>query len=125
VAQSAAVEVAAKLQLKPGQSVAVVGDVRDGALELGSEHPSADDPATADAVIAFVANSDELDGLSDAVVASARRDALTWVAYPKAGRLGTDLNRDSLAERMRNAGVRPVRQVALDDVWSALRFRPA
>jgi hypothetical protein len=119
------VEVAAKLQLKPGQSVAVVGDVRDTALKLGSEHPSADDPATADAVIAFAANATELDELREPVLAGARRDALTWIAYPKAGQLGTDLNRDSLAERMRAEGVRPVRQVALDAVWSALRFRPA
>jgi hypothetical protein len=118
------VEITAKLQLKPGQSVAVVGDLRDAALELGSEHPSADDPAAADALIAFAANSDELDGLREPVLAGARRDALTWVAYPKAGQLGTDLNRDSLAERLREEGVRPVRQVALDEVWSALRFRP-
>jgi hypothetical protein len=119
------VEVAAKLQLKPGQSVAVMGDPREAVLELGSEHASADDPATADAVIAFAANGQELDELRGPVLAGARRDALTWVAYPKAGQLGTDLNRDSLAERMRAEGVRPVRQVALDAVWSALRFRPA
>jgi hypothetical protein len=119
------VEVAAKLQLKPGQSVAVVGDARDAALELGAAHPSSDEPATADAVIAFAANTDELAGVREPVLAGARRDALAWVAYPKAGQLGTDLNRDSLAQRMRDEGVRPVRQVALDDVWSALRFRPA
>jgi hypothetical protein len=117
------VEVAAKLQLKPGQTVAVMGDTREAALELGSEHPGADDPATADALIAFAANTAELDKLCEPVLAGARRDALTWIAYPKAGQLGTDLNRDSLAERMRAGGVRPVRQVALDAVWSALRFR--
>ena len=55
----------------------------------------------------------------------AARDALTWVAYPKAGKLGTDLNRDVLAELVKREDVRPVRQVALDDVWSALRLRPA
>jgi hypothetical protein len=117
------VEVASKLQLKDGQSVAVLGDARGAALELGEGHPRVDDPADADAVIAFVANAEELDGLSVPVLAGASRDALTWVAYPKAGQLGTDLNRDSLAARLRNEGARPVRQVALDDVWSALRFR--
>jgi hypothetical protein len=30
-----------------------------------------------------------------------------------------------LAELVGAQGVRPVRQVALDDVWSALRLRPA
>jgi hypothetical protein len=50
---------------------------------------------------------------------------LTWVAYPKAGQLGTDLNRDKLAALLKADGVRPVRQIAIDDVWSALRLRPA
>jgi hypothetical protein len=43
---------------------------------------------------------------------------------PKAGRLDTDLNRDSLAAALRERGLRAVRQIAIDDVWSALRFRP-
>jgi hypothetical protein len=119
------VEVAKKLQLKAGQSVTVLGDARGATLELGADHPRAGDPADADAVIAFVANSGELDALRVPVLAGAARDALTWVAYPKAGQLGTDLGRDSLAALLRAEGARPVRQVALDDVWSALRFRAA
>ncbi len=83
-----------------------------------------DDPASADAVILFVATAAELGQRADNVVQAARRDALAWVAYPKAGQLGTDLNRDSLARLMIERGVQPVRQVAIDEVWSALRFRP-
>ena len=40
------------------------------------------------------------------------------------GQLGTDLHRDSLWEALKPTGWRPVTQVAIDDVWSALRFRP-
>lgn len=58
-------------------------------------------------------------------VDAALKDRLAWVAYPKAGKLGTDLNRDVLAGLMLERGVQAVRQVAIDDVWSALRFRPA
>lgn len=58
------------------------------------------------------------------IVESASSDRLTWVAYPKAGQLDTDLNRDSLAELLTLEGVRPVTQIAIDTVWSALRFRP-
>jgi hypothetical protein len=54
-----------------------------------------------------------------------RRRILAWIAYPKAGQLGTDLNRDILARSLTGRGVRPVRQVAIDDVGSALRFRLA
>jgi hypothetical protein len=46
------------------------------------------------------------------------------VAYPKAGHLGTDLNRDRLRDVLLALGVQPVRQVAIDGVWSALRVRP-
>ena len=76
-------------------------------------------------MIVFCANRAELDGLRDQYVPPAARDALTWIAYPKAGKLGTDLNRDVLADMVKREAVRPVRQVAPDDVWSALRLRPA
>jgi len=42
----------------------------------------------------------------------------------KPGQLGTDLNRDSLAALLAEGSVQPVRQIAIDAVWSALRFRP-
>ena len=41
------------------------------------------------------------------------------------GQPGTDVNRDILAKSLAGRGVRPVRQIAIDEVWSALRFRPA
>ena len=113
---------AGMLQLKPGQSVALVDQPDGVALDLGDEHPTAND---ADAVIVFCRGRDDLERLSDQFVPAAKRDALTWVAYPKAGKLGTDLNRDVLAELVKARGVQPVRQVALDDTWSALRLRPA
>ncbi len=118
-------DLAAKLQLKPGQSVAIVNRPEDAPLQLGDDHPVGDDPDQADAIIVFSANRADLERLTDRYVTPARQDALTWVAYPKAGKLGTDLNRDVLAELVKARGVRPVRQVALDDVWSALRLRPA
>ena len=78
--------VTAKLQIKPGQRIAI---------------------------------------LAGPAIEAARRDKLAWIAYPKAGRLGTDLNRDILAATLAGEGVRPVRQIAIDETWSALRFRPA
>ncbi len=118
-------DLAGKLQLKPGQSVSIVNEPVGLGLNLGGGHPAAGDAGEADAVIVFATDRAELDGLRDQFVAPAARDALTWVAYPKAGKLGTDLNRDVLAELVKREDVRPVRQVALDDVWSALRLRPA
>jgi hypothetical protein len=47
---------------------------------------------------------------------------ILWVAYPKGNR--TDINRDTLWPILTEYGMRPIGQVAVDDVWSALRFRP-
>jgi len=44
-----------------------------------------------------------------------------WIAYPKGNR--ADVNRDSLWPILAEYGMRPVSQVAIDEVWSALRFR--
>jgi hypothetical protein len=87
-------------------------------------NPSAD-AASADAVVAFARNRAELDTVAAPAVEAARQDRLAWIAYPKAGKLGTDLNRDILAALLTARGVQPVRQVAIDETWSALRFRPA
>ncbi len=112
-----------KLQLKAGQRLLVEGLPPGVDLEL-DEGQLQGDAASADAVILFVANAAELGERADNVVQAAKRDALAWIAYPKAGQLGTDLNRDSLARLMIARSVQPVRQVAINDLWSALRFRP-
>jgi hypothetical protein len=118
------VNVAEKLQIKPGQTVAVVaGDqpVPEGLL-AGVEFVG--DPAAADVVIAFVRRRADLTTAAKPALDAAAQDRLAWIAYPKGGKLGTDLNRDLLAAAVANASVQPVRQVAVDEVWSALRFRP-
>jgi hypothetical protein len=111
-------DLATKLQLKPGQTVALVNAPAGVATEL----PIAP-PPEADGVLAFVVTAADLDA-AGAAVDAALSDRLAWIAYPKAGGLGTDLNRDRLAALMGDRGAQPVRQVAIDDVWSALRFRP-
>jgi hypothetical protein len=50
------------------------------------------------------------------------RAEVLWVAYPKGNR--TDINRDSLWPILGEHEMRPVTQVSIDQVWSALRFRP-
>ena len=118
-------DLAGKLQLMPGQSVAIVNPPQGVTLDLGDDHPILGKSDSADAVIVFGVNRADLERLHDDYAEPAAHDTLTWVAYPKAGQLGTDLNRDILAELVQSHAVRPVRQVALDDVWSALRLRPA
>ena len=115
-------DVATKLQIKPDQSIALIAVPED--VDLGVVADEAD-AATADAVVVFVTSKHELDDRAGPALDAARRDAVAWIAYPKGGQLGTDLNRDTLWQSLAGRGVRPVRQIAIDDVWSALRFRPA
>jgi hypothetical protein len=79
--------------------------------------------ATAEGIIAFVKTLADVKTVTGAVVDAAKTDRIAWLAYPKAGQLGTDLNRDILWQHMLKKGVQGVRQVAIDDTWSGLRFR--
>ena len=114
----------AKLQLRPNQGVAAVGAPEGLNLALAAE-AAGTEPGPADAVLVFVRTAAELGRLGAPALRGGREDSLAWIAYPKAGQLGTDLTRDVLAALLRESGVQPVRQVAIDDVWSALRLRPA
>jgi hypothetical protein len=115
------VDLSSKLQIKAGQSVAVLNAPSDLALPGVPVAAAAGD---ADVVIAFVARQDDLPS-AQLAIAAAQADRLAWIGYPKGGQLGTDLNRDRLAAALAAHDVQPVRQVSIDGTWSALRFRPA
>ncbi len=118
------VDVRAKLQLRTGQHVAVIAMPDGSGIDLPDGVRGAPDADNADAVVLFAVNQAELDRRLGPLLEAARADKLAWVVYPKGGQRGTDLNRDTLARHLAPHGIRPVRQVAVDDVWSALRFRP-
>ena len=48
-----------------------------------------------------------------------------WLCYPRGKALGTDLDRNIVMTAARRAGLRGVALVAIDQVWSALRVKPA
>ncbi|WP_088103225.1 DUF3052 domain-containing protein [Halalkalibacter urbisdiaboli] len=53
-------------------------------------------------------------------------DGLLWLCYPKKSSKvykGSDCSRDTVAPLLADFGYEPVRQVAIDEDWSALRFR--
>jgi hypothetical protein len=74
-------------------------------------------------VVAFAKDSGELKAQLIVLAEVAGRGGIPWVAYPKAKQLGTDLTRDVIRDLVPTAGLDPVRQIALDDVWSALRLK--
>ena len=112
-----------KLQLGSGENLKLLG-VPEGLMTplggLGADR-------NARGVLVFVRDSSEVAGAANEIAdAAATPDGLAWVAYPKQGSgIETDLSRDRGWEPLAGAGLRPVRQVALDEKWSALRFRRA
>ena len=117
-------DLAQKMGIKQGQTV-YVGNAPEGlALDLPDDVRLADDVLGAEAVLVFVRDSSDLAAHAGPFLDAARRDAIAYVAYPKGAQLGTDLNRDVAWRLLSGQGIRPVRQIAIDDVWSALRFRP-
>ena len=79
-----------------------------------------------DFVHLFVNNRDELARLGPDAMNAVKPMAIFWISYPKkTAKTDTDMSRDEGWEVVTDAGFETVTQVAVDDVWSALRFRPA
>jgi hypothetical protein len=78
-----------------------------------------------DFVLLFVANEQEFSERIRQALAALGYDSLFWLAYPKKSAvIAVDLSRDRVWKLMIPTGLRPVTQIALDETWSALRFRP-
>jgi hypothetical protein len=75
--------------------------------------------------LAFVTKQAELDAIAAQIAAKAQGDAVVWFAYPKGSskRYICAFNRDTGWATLGALGFEGVRQVAIDEDWSALRFR--
>jgi hypothetical protein len=73
----------------------------------------------------FATRLSEINGLAQRLSKHAAPNALVWISYPKkTAKLKGDLSRDVIRKAMSGEGWRAVSIVAIDEVWSALRFRP-
>lgn len=77
--------------------------------------------------IAFVKTLREVEEAAAKLANAAEGDALIWMAYPKGSskKYTCEFNRDNGWAALGAAGYEPVRQIAIDEDWSALRFRKA
>ncbi|RYL93443.1 DUF3052 domain-containing protein [Sporolactobacillus sp. THM7-4] len=76
----------------------------------------------------FGTSNDEIRALGRKAVKVITDDGLLWLCYPKKSSKkykGTDCSRDTVAGLLADEGYKPVRQIAIDEDWSALRFRKA
>jgi hypothetical protein len=76
-------------------------------------------------LLAFVTRKSEVDALAKAVAARTHGDAIVWFAYPKgtSKKYTCDFNRDTGWDALQALGFDTVRAIAIDEDWTALRFR--
>lgn len=119
-----------KLKLKDQKQILIVNAPASFEAELDKPEMITvlRDPADTSEIgfsLAFVTRQDELDTLIHTITAKAKGDAILWFAYPKKSskHYACEFNRDTGWLELGKAGYEGVRQVAIDEDWSALRFR--
>ena len=97
-------------ELKSLKGVAVRRDAKGGDIDFS---------------LVFVTTQKDVDTLGPEVAKKAKGDAVVWFAYPKGSskKYKSQINRDNGWAVMGKAGFEPVRMVAIDEDWSAVRFR--
>lgn len=121
-----------KLNLKDQREILVVGAPdsfepeleRLGSIKIRTAMPKS---GRIDFALVFATEQDEVDKAAVALAKLTQGDAIVWFAYPKgtSRRYKCSFNRDTGWKALGSAGFEPVRQVAIDEDWSALRFRRA
>lgn len=118
----AAKTIADKLLIKPESTLWLsdpahlprLGPLPEGVSEAAS-------PKEADVAMIFASNAAAARRILDEHRDQVTAPPVVWVAYPKGNK--SDINRDTLWPIVGEYGLRPNGQVAVDEVWSALRFR--
>jgi hypothetical protein len=115
--------IAEKLLIKPGSTVWASDPDRLDLVEPPENVGRASGVGEAATALVFAEDAASLRATLDAQGdENLHRPDAFWVVYPKGNR--ADINRDSLWPILSEHRMRPVSQVAVDDTWSALRFRP-
>jgi len=119
-----------KLQLKDHQEILVLQAPQSFETELSSLpvlhiHRSVEALPEIRFSLAFVTRQAEVDALAANIAGRAKGDAVVWFAYPKgtSKKYTCDFNRDTGWAALHTAGFDTVRAIAIDEDWTALRFR--
>jgi hypothetical protein len=118
---------AKKLHLKSGMRLAVVNAPDGFARTLGKIPPGVVQEKSLrhglDVALMFVLSRKELKSRWPKATASIKGDGALWVAYPKkSSGVDSDLTMSGDWEVHKNSPWQPVASIAVDDIWSAVRF---
>lgn len=123
-------ELRKKLQLKASGELLLLhapGNIATALTEEGvAVARAAKVPVTGayESVLLFVQRRQQLEQEAPLAVSLLKPGGLLWIAYPKkSSGIETDLTRDEGWRALAALEYEPVRQVALNAIWSALRFR--
>ena len=94
-------------------------------LSLTTIHRDLSGPKDTPFLLAFVTRKAEVDKLAPQIAKCAKGDAIVWFAYPKRSstKFKCDFNRDTGWDALTGLGFETVRAIAVDQDWTALRFR--
>jgi hypothetical protein len=117
-----------KLQIRPGHRIRIF----DGPPGFAAQLQRLPEGACAsigrgpfDVVLAFAKDQAQLREAAPRAVKAAKSQGILWLCYPKkTSPLASDLQRESLWPALKAFNWLPVSQVAIDETWSALRFKP-
>jgi Bacteriocin-protection, YdeI or OmpD-Associated len=121
--------VAKKLQIKPGKSwlfyhapqnyLSILEPLPDGVtVKFDAE-------GKFDGIQLFVINSADLATHLKAVAPFLKADTVFWISYPKkSSAIKSDLEMMNSWDDLKQYGLRTVASAAIDDTWTALRFKP-
>lgn len=108
-----------KLLITETKKVAVI----NAPFGFGQVDDKKDGPV--DVLLVFVKDKKDISMSVDQAISSLGPEGVLWFAYPKkSSGIKTDINRDSGWAPLAKHKFVPVTRVAIDETWSALRFRP-
>ena len=121
--------IAKKMGLKPGTRALVLNAAPGYLQQLAPLPDGVTVVSSGDGVFSFMqvfaTRRDEIKKSSNKWLKQADPKGHFWISYPKkTSGVESDLSRDIVCEALEGSGWRPVTLVAIDEVWSALRFRP-
>ncbi len=77
-----------------------------------------------DFALIFAINQIQLNNILKELFSSLHNDCKLWIAYPKTtSKIVSDLNRDASWDILSKNDFEAIRQVTLDHVWTAMRFK--
>jgi hypothetical protein len=119
-----------KLNLGSRQEIVVLHAPESFAAELATLpvitiHHHLESVAEAEFWLAFVTRLSEVKRLAPLIAKRANGDSIVWFAYPRgtSKKYSCDFNRDTGWGSLKKLGFDTVRSIAIDEDWTALRFR--